>query len=123
MSRDSRRVDASTSRSKKMYDTIACRMNIGATMMISERPNSPRGSTRLTMRPGRRPPWSGDVVWDEDIADAAHGLEVKRKLGVFFDLAAQARDLHVDRTLERHAQPRAEIGAAEGASGIGGGEL
>src|SRR5215813_1880225 len=94
-------------------------MNIGATMMISERPNSPRGRARLT----RPPRASGDVVWDEDIADTAHGLKVEGKLGVFLDLAAQARHLHVDRALQRHAEPRAEIGAAEGTARIGGEEL
>src|ERR1700741_2913077 len=100
---------------------MACRMNIGATMMISERPNRPRGRARLTRPPERGA--SGDVVWDEDIADTAHGLKVEGKFRVFLDLAAQARHLHVDRALQRHAEPRAEIGAAEGTARIGSEEL
>src|SRR5215475_12678837 len=100
---------------------MACRMTTGATMMMSERPNSPRGSARLISPDGRAV--SGDAVWDKNVPHAAHGLEIERKFGILLDLAAQARDLHVDRALERHAEPRAEIGARERASGIGGEEL
>ena len=39
------------------------------------------------------------MVDEETIADAAHGLEKDRIGRIGLDLAAQARDLHVDRAL------------------------
>src|ERR1700749_2212629 len=90
-------------------------------MMISERPNNPRGKKRLMRRPGRMR--SGDAVWDKDISYAAHRLQVQRQFGVFFDLAAQARDLHVNRTLKSDTETRAKIAARESAPCIGGEKL
>src|SRR5579871_2849704 len=96
-------------------------------MMMSERQKRPRGRTRLTSRNGlsRAIPSgiSGDAIWDEDITDTAHGLQIEWKLWVLFDLAPEAGDLHVDRALERDAEAGAEIGARERPASIGCEEL
>src|SRR5580693_3624058 len=104
---------------------MACSSTTGATMMMSERQNNPRGRMRLISRNGlkRASPSSGDAVWDKDIADTADGLEIERKLWILFNLTSEARYLHVDRAFERHAEPRAEIGAREGAACVGREEL
>src|SRR6266702_8511078 len=95
---------------------IACSSTMGATMMISERPNSPRGKKCLSVKPSA-------TIGNEHIANPAYRLQVQRQLGVFLDLAAQARHLHVDRTLQRHIQPLAQFAAAEGPPGMGGEQL
>src|SRR5579862_8526358 len=89
-------------------------------MMMSERPNSPRGRARLTRPLGRK---SGDTVGNEDVAHATHGLQIKRQFGIFLDLAAQSRDLDVDGALQRYTQPRAQIAARKSPSGICGEKL
>src|SRR6516225_4168217 len=94
-------------------------MSIGATMMISERPNRPRGNTRFSARSGcsrgRRNARLvlSNAVWDQDIADTANGLDIERKLGVLLDFAPQPRHLHVDRALELDAETRAQRGAGK----------
>src|SRR5256885_10184326 len=101
---------------------------MGARMMISERPNRRRGISRFSARKGCSGERSSvrlvlsNAVWDQDIADTANGLDVERKLGVFFDLAAQARDLDIDRALQLDVQPRTERGARKGPPGVGGEE-
>src|SRR4051812_16864574 len=102
---------------------------MGATTMISERPNSRRGSTRLSARNGcscvrtsvRRVLFN--AVWDQDIADTANGLDIKRQLGIFFDLAPKPGDLHVHRALQSDIQARAECAARKGTSCIAGKKL
>src|ERR1700704_6504172 len=102
---------------------------MGARMMISERPKSRRGISRLSARNGCSGERSSvrlvlsNAVWDQDIADTANGLDIERKLGILFDLAAQPRDLHVDRALQLDVQPRAESGARKRPARIGGEEL
>src|SRR4051812_4191571 len=95
---------------------IACSSTIGATMMISERPNNPRGRKRF------RESASG-TIWDQHIANSANRLQVQRQLGVFLDLAAQARHLNIDRAFQRNIQPLAQFRAAEGAPRMGGEKL
>src|SRR5258708_9290083 len=102
---------------------------MGARMMISERPNSRRGISRFSARKG----CSGErnsvrlvlsnAVWDQDIADTANGLDIERKLGVLFDLAAQPRDLHIHRALQLDVQPRTKSRARKCPPRIGGEEL
>ncbi len=46
-------------------------------------------------------PGSRVAVWNEDVTDAPHGLQVARRSGIFFDQFAQARDLHVQAAVER----------------------
>src|SRR5579859_5982437 len=98
---------------------------MGAAMMMSERQKSPRGMMRLTSWKGRSSAGcrsvrtsSGDAVWDQDITNTANGLQIERELGIFLDLTAKPRHLHVDRSLERHAEARAEIGARKRPAGI-----
>src|SRR5258706_6673448 len=107
----------------------ACRISIGARMMISERPNKRRGISRFSARNGCSGERSSvrlvlsNAVWDQDIADTANCLDRERKLGIVLDLAAQPRDLHVHRALQGDIQPRAEGGARKGPARIGGEEL
>src|SRR5882672_8050961 len=107
----------------------ACRMSMGAKMMISERPNRRRGISRFSARNGCSGERSSvrlvlsNAVWDQDIADTANSLDVERKLGILFDLAAQPRDLHVHGALQLDVQPRAEGGARKRPSRIGGEDL
>src|SRR5436190_21930040 len=102
---------------------------MGARMMINERPNRRRGISRLRARNGCSGERSSvrlvlsNAVWDQDIADTANGLNIERKLGILFDLAAQPRDLHVHRALQLDVQPRTEGGARKRASRIGGEDL
>ena len=99
---------------------IACSSTIGATMMISERPNSPRGRKRLRDRRQActRPcaHRSSADPGDQHVANPAHRLQIQRQLGVFLDLAAQARHLHVDGAFQRHIQPLAQFAAARRAA-------
>src|SRR5690349_2930385 len=99
---------------------ICSRIN-GVTMISSERPNSVRGSIRLS-HPGRlagarraagarsyaSPEAAGRSVLAaaaaarasiglEDIAGTAHGLQVAREFRIALDLAPQSCHLHVDR--------------------------
>ena len=82
---------------------MACSSTIGATMMISERPNRRRGISRFSARNGcseaTRKPRAvlSDAVGDKDIADTANGLEEKRQFGIFLDLAPEPGDLNIDR--------------------------
>jgi len=76
---------------------------MGATMMMRERQKSPRGMMRLITWKGRSGAGSccgrtssGDAVWDQDITNTANGLQIERELGIFLDLTAKSRDLHVD---------------------------
>src|SRR2546423_9483973 len=97
-------------------------MIIGATMIISERPNRRRGIISLTTRngcsakrsarnqshrgvgaacrvvaaPAGEGPASADAIWDKDIAGTAHRLNVKRQLRIVFNFAPKARHLHID---------------------------
>src|SRR6266436_2475812 len=96
--------------------TTACNSSIGITMIINERPNRWRGMTRFNPRSGcsQAPRFSvrlvlSNAVWDQDIADATNRLDIERQLGIFFDLAPQPCYLHVDRTLKRNVQPRAQL--------------
>src|SRR5215469_6336940 len=102
-----------------------CSSTIGATMMISERPNSPRGKKRLMKRPGakRGSIFLSIAVRHQDVANTANGLQVERQLGVFLDLAAKTCHLHIDGTLQRHAQAGAKIAAGKRLSRIGGEKL
>src|SRR5690349_11891794 len=101
-------------------------MSIGARMMISERPNSRRGISRLSARNGCSGERSSvrlvltNAVWDQDIADTTDGLDIERKLGVLFDLASQPGDLDIHRALELDVQPRAQTGTRERPARIGG---
>src|SRR5258708_5768544 len=103
----------------------ACRISIGARMMISDRPNKRRGISRFSARNGCSGERSSvrlvlsNAVWDQDIADTANGLDVERKLGILLDLAAQPRHLHVYRAFQLDVQPRAESGARKGPPRIG----
>src|ERR1700744_3871201 len=90
-------------------------------MMMSDRPNRPRGNMRFRNPPERTV--SGDTVWDKDISYASHGLQVEWQFGVFFDLPAQTRDLHIDGPFKRDAEPRAQIAARKRAAGVGGEQL
>ena len=61
-----------------------CKISMGVTMMMSERPNRPRGIRRFSARKGCRGERRSvrlvlsNAVWDQDIADASDGLDVKR---------------------------------------------
>src|SRR5450432_3982955 len=98
-------------------------------MMMSERPNRPRGISRFSARNGCKGERSSvrlvlsNAVWDQDIADTTDSLEIEGKFGVLFDFAAQARHLHIHGTFELDVQPRAQRGTAEGAARIGGEQL
>ena len=93
--------------------------------MISERPNNPRGRNCLRNAPGFMQRQSAFIhaVRHQHIAHAANRLQVERQLGVFLDLAAQARHLHVDGSLQRHTQPGAKIAARKRMPGMGGEQL
>src|ERR1700690_3598907 len=97
---------------------MPCKITIGVTMIMSERPNSPRGSSRFNLLKGRHPGILCDAIRNEHIAHAPNRLNVKRQLGIFLDLAPQPRDLHIDRALERNAEPGAEIDTGEWAARI-----
>src|SRR5580658_7876135 len=83
---------------------MSCASTSGSTMMMSERPKSERGSTRLNQRRWLSPGaagWRGHAaagrsIGLEDIAGAAHGLQIAREFGIALDLAAQPRHLDVD---------------------------
>src|SRR6478672_8331355 len=102
---------------------------MGAKMMMSERPNKPRGIRRFRARNG----CSGErfsvrrvlsnAVWDQDIADTSDGLDIKWELRVLLDFTAQAGYLHVDGTFELNLEPRAQIRARKRPAGIGGEQL
>src|SRR5438132_13899665 len=71
-------------------------------MMMSERPNSVRGSSCLINgSPRGRPVAASDgavaSVGLEDIARTSDGLQVARELRILLDLAPEARHLDVDR--------------------------
>src|SRR4051812_12007568 len=99
---------------------------MGAKMMMSERPNRPRGISRFSARNG----CSGErlsvrrvlsnAVWDQDIADASDGLDIERELRVLLDFAAQTRDLHIHGAFELNIQPRAQSRTRKRPAGIGG---
>ena len=101
---------------------------MGATMMISERPNMRRGIIRLIARKGCSAKRSGrsrrsatparravaraagkgwvlsDAIWDKDITRTAHRLNVQRKLGILLDLPPQPRHLDIDRPLQTQVE-------------------
>src|SRR5262249_26787351 len=99
-------------------------------MISSERPNRLRGSNRLCQRgsctawrasasppPARPAAEPGASIGLEDIADAAHRLQVARIFGIALDLAPEPRDLHVDRAhiaaeLRLFGEPLAAYGGA-----------
>src|SRR5205807_8979355 len=99
--------------------TNPCSTTIGATTMISERPNKPRGNTRFA-RCESRYRMSAHPVRHEYVTHAADRLDIERELRIFLDLSPEAGHLHVDRALQRHAQSRAEIGARERPPGVAG---
>src|SRR6266581_4624972 len=104
---------------------MPCRMIMGATMMISERPNMRRGIIRLMARKGCSAKRNGrsrsrsatparravaraagegwvlsDAIWDKDITRTAHRLNVQRKLGILLDFAPQPCHLDIHRPLQ-----------------------
>src|SRR5260221_3700119 len=87
---------------------MSCDSTSGRMMMMSERPYSERGNSRLNQRrwPSRRAPARpargsrarpASSIRLEDIACSPHGLQIAREFRIALDLAAQPRHLHVDR--------------------------
>ena len=94
---DRRAVTVCQCMSKKAQVTATCMTSTGRTMISSDRPHSEVGSRRFRNRVHRLVASSliAASVRGQHIADAAHGLEIARVLGIRLQLAAQACDLHV----------------------------